>query len=263
MRWVLALLVLFQVGVFAATPQQALAQSPSDRRAMAAANQLYENSEFQESGQLYQQLVDRGFRNSALYYNLGNAYYRQGDLGRAVVNYLRAEGVAPRDPEIRSNLALAREQAIDPLDFGNQVSLNRLAYFSRPWLTLNELALASLGLWSLSVLLMIGVLIRRRGALRRLIAAAFAMAALVFIASALLFGSRAFVESRGQVVVVADVVDVSSGPGNQYDPVFTLHSGAEANLLELRGSWMRLEVPGNQQQGWVQATDVERVAALR
>jgi uncharacterized protein YgiM (DUF1202 family) len=61
-------------------------------------------------------------------------------------------------------------------------------------------------------------------------------------------------------VVVAPVVDVTSGPGGQYITAFTLHGGAEVSLLEMRGSWVRVALPGGEQQGWVPARAVEAVA---
>ncbi len=49
--------------------------------------------------------------NPALFYNLGNAYFRTGDLGRAILNYERALALDPSQPEARANLQLARDQA--------------------------------------------------------------------------------------------------------------------------------------------------------
>ena len=61
------------------------------------------------------------------------------------------------------------------------------------------------------------------------------------------------------VVVVADVVNVVSGPGSQYVTEFALHSGAEASLIEQRGNWVRLALLDGQLQGWVPASAVEQV----
>jgi tetratricopeptide (TPR) repeat protein len=58
----------------------------------------------------YEALVADGIGNAALFFNLGNAYYRAGDLGRAVLNYRRAQRLAPGDERVRANLRLARQQ---------------------------------------------------------------------------------------------------------------------------------------------------------
>ncbi len=83
---------------------------------------------------------------------------------------------------------------------------------------------------------------------------------LLFVASALALGSRLYVEAtQPAAVIVADKVDVSSGPGTQFVTQFTLHSGTEVHLLEQQGSWVRLTLPGDQMQGWVSKDAVEMV----
>ncbi|HIE11941.1 MAG TPA: hypothetical protein EYP63_00690, partial [Desulfotomaculum sp.] len=57
---------------------------------MAQANRLYEAGQYAEAAVAYQALVDAGAHDGRLYYNLGNAHYKSGDLGRAVLNYRRA-----------------------------------------------------------------------------------------------------------------------------------------------------------------------------
>ena len=93
----------------------AVAQSPPAEELMASANERYSRGEYVEAAQQYESLLAGGFRDAALYYNLGNAYFQQSDLGRATLNYLRAERLSPRDPDIRSNLALARSNTVDNL----------------------------------------------------------------------------------------------------------------------------------------------------
>ena len=72
-----------------------------------------------------------------------------------------------------------------------------------------------------------------------------------------LWGIRAYTESSGsQAIVLAQEVEVLSGPGDQYITEFTLHSGAKVGLLESRGEWHRLTLPGDELQGWIPAEAV-------
>ena len=110
---------------------------------MSAANALVESGHTAEAVQI-SQLVTQGVRDGALFYNLGNAYYQQGDLGRAIVSYEQAAQLTPRDTDVRQNLAQARSQAkvAAPQPAG---VLGSLAETSSHWLTVNELALLALG----------------------------------------------------------------------------------------------------------------------
>jgi uncharacterized protein YraI len=89
--------------------------------------------------------------------------------------------------------------------------------------------------------------------------ASFVVAVFLIVATASL-GSTLYAEAADQkVIVIAESVDVVSGPGPQFEAEFALHSGAEASLVETRGDWVRLALPGGQLQGWVPADAVEPV----
>ena len=98
---------------------------------------------------------------------------------------------------------------------------------------------------------------------------AWARPAVLVTAVLLLLGGgslagRLYVDSVSrEAVIVAEEVDVVSGPGSRYTPEFTLHAGAETGLVERRGAWARIALPGGSLQGWVPAASVEEVAVSR
>jgi tetratricopeptide (TPR) repeat protein len=140
----LGLLVLFLAAALILT-----GASRSNQRAMDAANQLAEAGHYAEAAQMYEQLVREGARDAALFHNLGNAYFQQGDLPRALLGYELAAQFNPRSPDIRTNLELARTQAGLASATPPASPLAILLEASRRWLSLNELALLALGLWLL------------------------------------------------------------------------------------------------------------------
>ncbi len=78
--------------------------------------------------------------------------------------------------------------------------------------------------------------------------------ALVLVVAVLALGSYLYVDNgQAEGVIVATEVDVTSGPGTQYVTEFTLHDGAEVRVVEARGSWVRLALPGGELEGWVPA----------
>ena len=77
---------------------QVLAQETSATDLMTRANERYERGEYAEAAQQYEALIDLGYSDTALYFNLGNAYLESGDLGRAILNYMRARELSPRRP---------------------------------------------------------------------------------------------------------------------------------------------------------------------
>ncbi len=262
---VFTLISLTIVGLFLANQTLLLAKpSATATDMMLTANQLYETGQYAQAAQGYQQLADQGFADSALFYNLGNAYFKQGDYGRAILNYRRAEHLAPRDSDIQANLDLARAQTVDQLDdVSNEKGFfSNLAQLSQGWLTLNEIAMAALGLWVLFAMLIIAFTSSQKGStLRESLGYALIVASFALTVGLVGLGGRLYTDNKHpEAVVVAQEVNVTSGPGSQYVTEFTLHNGTEVGLVETRGSWARLALGNGELQGWVPANAIEAIA---
>src|SRR5947207_8154884 len=85
-----------------------LAQSDAD---FPKANQEFAQSHFKEAISGYEALIRAGQWSANVFYDLGNAYFRTGDFGRAVLNYERALVLEPHHPEATANLQIARDEA--------------------------------------------------------------------------------------------------------------------------------------------------------
>jgi tetratricopeptide (TPR) repeat protein len=248
------------VALFLLTTPSTLAQSPPNlTEAMLAANQNYEGGQYERAIDAYEDLIAAGIRDSDVYYNLGNAYFKQGDIGRAILNYRRAQYLDPIDPDVMTNLRIARAQTLDQLEADSGGALINLIELAEEWLTLNQAAILALLLWVLICgFLLLAIFVRR---LRNL--SAFAMAVLgVFLVIGLIsMANRLYKENQfPPAVIIAEEVDVTSGPGgsDQYLVEFDLHAGAEVLLVERRPGWRRISLPGNL-QGWVPQDAVEPV----
>ena len=86
---------------------------PSPVERFFEANQAYKNHQYQQAIDGYRHLIENGFENGQIYYNLGNAYFRLGNLGRAILSYERARFLIPRDSDLAFNLSHARNQTQD------------------------------------------------------------------------------------------------------------------------------------------------------
>jgi hypothetical protein len=261
---IIGLMVVAMAGLFAANQRLLLAgPATTAGETMVTANQLYDMGRYEQAAQAYQQLADKGHTDSALYYNLGNAYYKQGDIGRAILNYRRAQGLDPRDPDIEANLVMAREQAVDQFEVANQAGTMRLVGQAlRSWLALNEVAMAALGLWILFVFLVLIYTSAKAGSVwRKPVRYGLIVVGVLLAGGVLALGGHLYLDaSQAGGVIVASEVDITSGPGPQYVTEFTVHSGAEVNLVERRGNWVRLAAPGTELEGWVPASAVEPVS---
>lgn len=71
---------------------------------------LYAVQQFKESAGAYESELAQGV-NDEIFYNLGNCYYRMGEIPRAILNYLKALKVNPQHSDAQDNLMLCLEQS--------------------------------------------------------------------------------------------------------------------------------------------------------
>ena len=197
----------------------------------------------------YERLIDAGVRNAKLHYNLGNAYLRVDDLGRAIAHYRRGLRLEPGSPRLQANLRHARSQRIDEVEPGERSAILSPLLFWHDDLRLSTqttlAVLAFLLAWA-------GVFARlfwRRAGVAWLIAGA-ALFCLLLTASALLVHHRNAPGRHG--VVVAHEVPVRKGNGDSYALQLAqpLHPGTEFTVLERRGDWLHVQLD-NGTQGWI------------
>lgn len=237
------------------------AQAVSPTEAMTAGNQSYEAGDYTQAVEIYETMVAAGIQDSALYYNLGNAYFKQGHLGQAILNYRRAYRLDPRDVDNNANLALARSQALDKLEAANDGAMTNFVRVAEDWLTLNEASMLALVLWLLLCgLAVVAILLPR---FRQVSLWTMVVIGLFLIVGVISIANRLYNEyAYPPAVVVAEQVSVMSGPGgaDQYVVEFDLHAGAEVTQLESHDNWRRV-LPGHDFQGWVSADALELVNA--
>lgn len=217
--------------------------------AFESANKLYEEGQFKAAAEAYEKLVAGGRVSSALYFNAGNAWFKAGDLGRAIFNYRLAERLAPRDPDLRVNLRMARELV-------NGGPLPAASGWRRwvPRLTINEWTFVVVSLlWAGCALLALGELRpAQRASLRRWTV----MLGVVALLAAGCLGD-AWHEVSGQRVVIVKgaTAVVRHGPLEVSPELETVPGGTELEVTDRKDGW--LEVASLKRgPGWIEERDV-------
>lgn len=250
--------ILAGVAALASTSRSAMAGSDLAQAQGYAVegNRAYESGELDQAVRLYRQSLEAGLDHAVVHYNLGNAYYKRGDLGLAIASYLRALQRDPRDEAARANLEQARsflhDEALAPLAL--PVFLAPLGWLYSQ-LSLNEWAWVGLmALLALTVVAIAGQWIDRAPALRRRLRWTLLITALVGFA---MTGVHYRAEvNRVTAVVVADEVEVRSGPGPRYNLAFKIHEGLQVYVAERREDWLQIHL-GGELVGWVQGDQLE------
>ena len=230
----------------------------TDIEAVSVANQLHASGSYQEAKTIYEGLIAGGTADSSIYYNLGNTYFMQGDLGRAILNYQRAARLDPRDADIKANLAVARSSTVELSTSERVEPIRKVSNLSSAWLTLNETALLALSVWFGLVFLVLAFRQFQPGKIRALVQYGLVLTSFLALVTVATLGSRLYTErAQPEGVIVAPVVTVSSSPGEEYATEYRLFSGTEVSLLETRGDWAHLVGTGDAFNGWIPLDTVE------
>jgi tetratricopeptide (TPR) repeat protein len=207
------------------------------------ANRLYEEERFAEAVAAYERIAATRGVSSALLYNLGNAAFKSGQIGRAIAAYRRAELLTPRDPDLRANLRFAR----DTVTGGGWSA-------GPPWrdwmvrLTADEWTiLATTPLTVFFLLLWIAQLRPALGPMLRGYTLAVGVTATLLVALTAFVLQHRFTTIPG-VVVTPEAV-VRYGPVEESQSRFTLRDGAEVNVLDAKGPWIQI-TDSSRGSGW-------------
>jgi tetratricopeptide (TPR) repeat protein len=217
-------------------------------------NKLYDTGKFAEAASVYQQIEPK---TANVYFNLGNALFREGQLGRAVASYERARRLSPRDPDILANLKFAENRlGVESLNVPVN-PLNRFAQSAVMSRTLREWSVYELAtLWLAAI--GFGVWMWSGRARTVWLSGAVAMSVLwVSVTAALAY--RLWLDQTLPVAVVV----VKSGAA-RFAPLadatvhFPLQEGLRVAVREDRGNWLLVQ-RADGQQGWVPASDLEKI----
>jgi len=239
------MVIVLQISVGHADSQDDLAKQ---------AETAYSSGDFKVAAGLYQQLVDQGVIISDVYFDLGNSYFQLHDLGRALLNYRRAELLTPRDEDLRFNLARIRAQRVDG-KIAEVGILGQIARMTDDWLSVTELSWIVIIMWWLCCGLVAAYLWRIGW--RKWARWAIVTSALLFVIMSILTVARIAIDgSRKPAIVINDSVAVMTGPGTNYVEIFELHAAAEVRIVESRNNWVRFQLP-DLREGWVDALSLE------
>jgi len=222
-----------------------LGQTPAE--AFSAANKLYYENKFNEAAAAYEKLIQLRKGSVAVYFNLGNAWFKSGQLGRAIAAYRQAEKLSPRDPDIRANLQFARNQAQGPTFVSNR-------WFQ--WLrklTLNEWTILAAGALWLSLLLFTAVQYRPawKGHLRGWLI-------LTTVGTAILCGCLGLALRRAYsspIAIITHDAVVQEGPVEGSPTAFAVHDGAELRVVDEKDEWLLVSTDARR-LGWVRRDQV-------
>jgi tetratricopeptide (TPR) repeat protein len=233
------------------------AQNPDEL--FQKANGLYQENKIAEARDLYESIVSNGYVSGDLYYNLGNAYYRLGDPGRAILNYERALRYLPADDDLRNNLQVANLRVIDRIEPTPRIFLwdywdGLKGAFATRTVTWSAYALFTLLCATIIVLMLGGSYALRKGAL-----VACIVSMLFFLFSLTLLAAKISDDNRrDEAIVVVNLTTVKNSPDSKSSDAFVLHAGVKVRVIDSVNEWIKIRLADGK-VGWMERGAAETI----
>jgi len=197
---------------------------------------------YKKAAMRFERIVREGnVRNGKLYYNIGNVYFRMGDLGKAILNYRRAQRYLPNDHNLRQNLEYARSRRHDDIEEKQQTKVLKTLLF---WHYDLSKGMRSVVFVVSFALFWLGLSVRLflKKAMPRWPLACLGVIAVIFFCSLIYESTMAGYKREG--VILDEEVVARKGDGETYQPSFKdpLHTGTEFRLVLDRDTWYQIEL---------------------
>lgn len=231
---------------------------PSQAVGAEQADQLAREGKFAEALQAYELLVAQGEVSAALYYNLGYCYFKQGMLGKSILNFERALRLNPADVDTQENLKMAysltdKMDVVEPIaierwwdSFKNSLSSDGWAWL---FVLLFALTITGVALFFFHT----SVSMRKTGFFSAIFLFVLALFALSFSMQ-----KRSEVLDSEEGIIMASSVTLSTSPDKNGSQMAVLHEGTHVTVIDQLGDWIEVKlVDGN--VGWLKVSDVEMI----
>ncbi len=252
--------------IFSLLPLCSSAQGADPAKAealFAEANAAYQADAFHEAIRLYKEVLDQGLASRAVYFNLGNAYHKQGAVAESILHYERALLLAPNDEDTRFNLAIVRStRVIDNVEpMPDLFLLGGLRDFfmarsSQQW------AYVSLTLIWLAVLLGAGFLFIKTPTFRRwTFFGGIVLVIFSLVALSMSLGRRSLESNSQEGIIFQPNVYVKDAPGGKTDLII-LHEGIKVSLADSLDGWYNIRLEDGKVgriSGWVPVESLVKI----
>lgn len=224
------------------------------------ADSAYAKGNYPLAISLYEAILAGGDEAAAIYYNLGNSYYKNNEIAKAILNYERALLLNPGDTDTRFNLELAQSKTIDKVSQGYEIFF--VQWYKSLVNTLNMSSWAFLGIVTF-ILLLIALLFLFFNSNVTVRKTAFPIAIIMLVAT--LFANIAAyhhydnLTNRVEAVIIAPSVTAKSTPDESGTNLFVIHEGRKVKITDdSMKNWTEIELEDGT-VGWVPALSLETI----
>ena len=224
-----------------------------------AAEELYRSGQYEQAAELYTQLLAEKGESAEVYYNLGNTFFKQELIGKAILNYERALLFSPSDKDILFNLELARAKTVDQINVSESFLLKKWFSDIENMFSESGWGIAALGFFFLFIVSLFLFFFSRFLLMKKISFYVGCTAfLLVIFCNVFAYAQYKEMKNRDQSIVMAATVTVKSSPDKSGTDLFVLHEGTKVTVKSELSSWVEIELADGA-VGWIENSKIERI----
>ncbi|MFH1061963.1 MAG: tetratricopeptide repeat protein [Candidatus Omnitrophota bacterium] len=219
------------------------------------ANEFFQQGKYEQAEKAYQEILDSGAQSGNIYYNLGNTFFKLGQVGKAIVNYERAKLLLPQDSDVQANLQYALSlcnNSVVPLkqNWFIGVLKNIAVHF-----TLDAWTRVLSVLYFLVLLFSAGFILTKISVFKK---TAVCLAVGLGVISCIWFVKFEQTRLINNAIVIVAEIDSRFAPSDDAVVHFKAYEGAKIEIIDRNNAWIRIKTPDGK-IGWVPASAVEKI----
>jgi len=236
-----------------------LAKADDNQILLDEANKVYNEGSFEQATELYEKVIENGFESAEVYYNLGNAYFKQNNFAAAILYYEKAKKLEPNDEDINFNLKIANNSIVDKIETVPELFYiqwwNTLLYA----LTVDQWGMLSAAFFALLLIMVLVFLLTRVVVLKK-VSFWFGLLFLVSSVSTYALANQKFnsFKKDHEAIIFTPTVTVKSSPTESSIDLFVIHEGTKVELLDNVGEWYEVSI-ANGSIGWIKNEDLRKI----
>ncbi len=223
---------------------------------MQKGNDYFKHNQYQLAIDEYNKLLKQGYEGTSLFYNLGNAHYRLGKIGYAILYYEKALRLSPNDEDVKHNLEIVKTNLKDKVDTLPPFFIFNIWESVLTSLSVSGWIILVYVTFILLLLLIIAYFFSRTSTQQRVsFFSGVAVFALLFLAIILLAVkmNKEFKIKDG--IIVTNIVSVKSSPDNSSNNEFVIHEGLKVRLEDKVDNWVKIRLDDGK-IGWIPEQDL-------
>lgn len=220
-------------------------------------NAAYNEGNYDQALTMYENIVESGMESAALYYNMGNTYYKMKEYPHAILYYEKALKLDPSNEDIRTNLEIANLAVVDKINEIPQSFISRWWNGLKSSFSVDGWAWISVASFAMLLLCLFLFFMARRTGLRK---AGFFVGLLMVVCLSLslvfAIGKQRDLNRQDEAIIMTPTVTAKSSPSEKGIDLFVLHEGTKVRVLDAASEWCKIRIADGS-VGWLQAKDME------